>query len=379
MKKISILLFIILFNLCYAFSQNATIDIQNDQSLSLEDIFNLIKSKTDYQFVYRHDLIKDAPKIKVNKGRIKIKDLLKKGLDTISCIYEFKDSHTIILSRKKPNKNLGRTTNIITIKARVLDKKTKSPIVYANIGFLKKGIGTISDENGDFKLEYNQAKLSARETFQISTLGYQTFTVSTDQLFKLLSKSNIIYLNPESFTLDEVFLTSSKRKKVRLGNSRVNKNTLGYWKDKKALGGEIATKINIRKKNTKLLDLKFNIVENESDSLKIRVNVYDYANRSPSKKIVTKNIFYTIKQKNGEVTINLKPYNIKVDNDCIISIELIKVYGENIGFSVSGEPYSGISFKRYTSQDTWERYELIGMNFSVLASIVEKKTKKEKL
>lgn len=379
MKKTGVLFFIIFFNFSHAFSQNATIDIQNNQSLTLENIFDLIKSKTDYQFVYRHDLIKDAPKIKVTKGSIKVKDLLKKGLNTISCTYEFKDNHTIILSQKKPSQNVNkknaRSNNTITIKARVLDKETNQPIAYANIGFIKKSIGTISNENGFFKLEFNESKLSNSEIFQISTLGYQTLKININQLFELISQSNIIYINPKPFALDEVFLTNDKRKEVRLGNTRVNKNTVGYWKDKKALGGEIATKMNVKKKNTKLLDLKFNIVENLSDSLKIRVNVYNYAKRSPSKKILTQNIFYTITQKEGEVAIDLKPYNIRVDDDFVISIELVKVYGESIGFSVSAEDYAGVAFKRYTSQDKWERYNLTGMNFSVLTSVLVKNGK----
>ncbi|MCH7525651.1 MAG: carboxypeptidase-like regulatory domain-containing protein, partial [Bacteroidetes bacterium] len=264
----------------------------------------------------------------------------------------------------------------VTIEATILDKETKHPIAFANIGFIDKSIGTVSKEDGQFKLVYDEVRIGNSDILQISFLGYETLKITTAQLFELLSKDNKLYLNPKPLALDEIVLTYEKRKEIRLGDSKSNKTTLGYWKDKDALGGEIATRIYVKQKRTKLLDLKFNIVENLSDSLKIRVNIYNYKKRFPSEKLLNKNIFYTIKQKEGEVKVDLKPYNIKVDDDFIIGIELVKVYGETIGFAVSGKPYVGVSFRRYISQDKWKRHDFIGMSFSVLTSVLVNNTEK---
>ena len=49
------------------FSQDAKITIEKDKKISVSKVFKLINKKTDYAFVYRHDLIKDAPKIQLKK------------------------------------------------------------------------------------------------------------------------------------------------------------------------------------------------------------------------------------------------------------------------------------------------------------------------
>ena len=50
-------------------------------------------------------------------------------------------------------------------------------------------------------------------------------------------------------------LSNEKRVQVRLGSNDEDSDLMGYWKDKNVLGGELATKIRIRKKNTQLFIL----------------------------------------------------------------------------------------------------------------------------
>ena len=106
----------------------------------------------------------------------------------------------------------------IIINAFVLDKETKAPIPYVNIGFVGKGIGTVTNEEGKFKLVYDEQKITLLDELQISALGYQTISVNTRQLLRYLTNSNEIYLSPQPEFLDEVILTSTKRKDVKLGH-----------------------------------------------------------------------------------------------------------------------------------------------------------------
>lgn len=257
----------------------------------------------------------------------------------------------------------------ISINAYLFDENTYEPVPYANIGFFNKSIGTVSGEDGNFRLKYDESLVGDNEIFQISSLGYETIIVKLLDLKKLLKNTNKILLKPKNESLAEVFLTNENRKDLLLGKTSENKDFLGYWKDKLALGGEITNKISVRRKNTKLKEFKFYVQENNSDSLKIRVNIYDYKRSKPEEKILKENLFHTIKIKKGEVNIDLKPYNITVDNDFVIGIELVKVYGEIIEFAVSGSKYTGPAFKRYVSQDKWQKHPEVGMNFSVLTSV----------
>ncbi|NNF75094.1 MAG: TonB-dependent receptor plug domain-containing protein [Flavobacteriaceae bacterium] len=255
----------------------------------------------------------------------------------------------------------------VTIEAFILDYETTEPIPYVNIGFVDKSIGTVSDESGAFILIYDEDRISLLDDLQISALGYETLKVDQKQLVRLLTNSNKIFLKRKPEVLDEVLLTNEKLKTIYLGNPEIDRSVIGYWKDKKALGGEIATILDIKNKNTKLNKLSFTVIENQSDSLKIRINIYDYKKGLPADKILETNIFKTIQQSDSLVEVDLEPYNIRVDKDCVIGIELVKVYGDIIEFAISGRSGKGTSFKRYVSQDKWTRSSRIRMNFGVEA------------
>ena len=84
-------------------SQNAIITIIEDQTISVEGIFNLIKIQTDYQFVYNHELVKNAPSIDIKKGVVKSGDLLKQGLDPVFLTYEFINNTVVVKPKIHPD------------------------------------------------------------------------------------------------------------------------------------------------------------------------------------------------------------------------------------------------------------------------------------
>ncbi|CAZ95062.1 SusC/RagA family TonB-linked outer membrane protein [Zobellia galactanivorans] len=59
------------------FSQNAKIHIDKSQTLSVDEVFDLLGSQTDYSFIYPEGFFKDVPKVQVNKGTIRAGKLLK--------------------------------------------------------------------------------------------------------------------------------------------------------------------------------------------------------------------------------------------------------------------------------------------------------------
>ncbi|GAL82179.1 putative outer membrane protein [Algibacter lectus] len=58
------------------FSQNAKIKIDKDQTVTVDEVFDLIMSQTDYTFIYQVDMFENFPKIKLNKGTIDANILL---------------------------------------------------------------------------------------------------------------------------------------------------------------------------------------------------------------------------------------------------------------------------------------------------------------
>jgi len=65
-------------------------------------------------------------------------------------------------------------SQFIEIKGVVVDSVTIQPVAYANVGVSKLGLGTITNQQGSFKLRLPSGAL--KQTAQIQILGYQTYT-----------------------------------------------------------------------------------------------------------------------------------------------------------------------------------------------------------
>jgi cytoskeletal protein CcmA (bactofilin family) len=264
----------------------------------------------------------------------------------------------------------------VTITGYIFDNTTNLTLPYVNIGFVEKAVGTVSDEDGKFWLTYNTHKISSDDILQISSIGYKTIKIKASKFYGTITKSNTIYLTPMPYALDEVVISNEERRIKRVGSSKKKEYSIGYWLNKEALGGEIATKINITHKNSKLHNLKFYVVKNNSGSIKVRINIYRYNNGTPGENILKTNIYHTISKPFGEEEIDLEPYNIVVHDNIVVSIELVKVFGTYIDFEFAASRFKGISFTRHLSQDKWKKYDNL-MAFSLKTSYpIKRKTDK---
>ncbi|MCF6364859.1 MAG: DUF5686 and carboxypeptidase regulatory-like domain-containing protein [Bacteroidales bacterium] len=93
------------------------------------------------------------------------------------------------------------------IKGKVIDAKTKEPIPFANVIFVGKNIGTITDYKGEYSLETQWPS----NKIQALYMGYYS------KYSDIIPEKNQIVnfeLDPENYILDEV-VVSSKRKRYR--------------------------------------------------------------------------------------------------------------------------------------------------------------------
>jgi len=86
-------------------------------------------------------------------------------------------------------------------KGSILDSKTKYELIYASISVAGTSISTISNSEGKFTIKVPKDKENA--SLIISFLGYKNKVVSIKDL---KSEKNIIYLEPSSTVLEEVFV-----------------------------------------------------------------------------------------------------------------------------------------------------------------------------
>jgi hypothetical protein len=261
------------------------------------------------------------------------------------------------------------------IAAKIVDIHTKAPLESVHIGFVGSSIGTITGPSGHFILGYPTRQIGPTDVLRISCMGYETRDVSFQQLKRLSSKPILIPLTRQPFSLGEVVLKCPPREKKTIGHTAFTAASMGYWEGSDAVGGEIASVIEIRSRNTKLLNLAFNVLQNRSDSLLIRVHIYEYDGGEPERSLISEKILHTISRKKGLETISLEKYNILADDDILISIELVAAYGSSIYFSLSASAYGGMSFIRERNRPHWMPQKKVCVGFQVGSSIPIKREK----
>ena len=89
----------------------------------------------------------------------------------------------------------------VTIDAQILDKDSNAPVEFANVRFLDKNVGTVSNTQGKFFLKFDENLVGELGILQITALGYETRQITLRQLYVLLEKNNIIYVSPSSEVL----------------------------------------------------------------------------------------------------------------------------------------------------------------------------------
>ncbi len=255
------------------------------------------------------------------------------------------------------------------IAAKIVDNQTKEPLEFVNIRFQGKDIGTTTTKSGHFILSYQRSEINEGDVLQISFLGYETRNLTTTRLKRLSATPITIALAPSPYSLSEVLLKSTPREKKIIGHTAFTAASMGYWEGPDAVGGEIASVIPIRKRNTRLLNLAFNVLQNRSDSLLIRVHIYEYDGGEPERSLVSEEILHTISRKKGLETIPLEKYNIRADDDILISIELVEAFGPSIYFSLSASAYGGMSFIRERNRPYWMPQKKVCVGFRIGSSV----------
>ncbi len=244
-----------------------------------------------------------------------------------------------------------------TIKA----EGTAEVLPYVNIGIRGKGVGTVSDRNGEFEIDLSEKYYS--DSLSISMIGYHSQIYLVKNFIDLIHKNSTIHLEENIQVLDEVIISSRRLKKRILGNkAKIRLYSDGFESDQ--LGSEAGIIIKIKKSPTYVKKFTAYIAKNEHPELKFRLNFYDIKDGLPNKRILKENIIVTSKIKKGKLEVDLEKYNIVVEDDFFVSLEWIEYFGIGelkfaIGFFGSPVIY------RYASYDTWEREPPLSPGFNV--------------
>ena len=106
----------------------------------------------------------------------------------------------------------------ITFRGKVVDAETNLPLTNANITvFTRVGVGTTTDQNGDFELITD---FKNTDTISVSYIGYRTENISIEQLLSILEikslQENLFYtfhLNKKPIPAQTILVEASVGKK----------------------------------------------------------------------------------------------------------------------------------------------------------------------
>ena len=239
----------------------------------------------------------------------------------------------------------------------IIGAETHKTLPYANIGVVGQPLGTVADEQGNYRLPFGEKW--ANETVRISSLGYAPRTLT---LSELAAHPNIA-LVPEAVALAEVQVRGRAffRRTHTLGNtgnSEMATNTLTNG----SLGGQVGTVIELSRRPTRIRNAVFNIARSSPGQVTFRVNFYrlDSKGGPTDVKLLTRDVIVTSPVVRGPITVDLSADQLTLDENFFLAIELLQWVGAapsgaEFAFSATvGYTHNQIS-SRSVSQTPWKR------------------------
>lgn len=245
------------------------------------------------------------------------------------------------------------------ISGRVTDAQTGQPLPFVNIGVVGKALGTVSNEQGQYGLAF-QEKLAA-DTVRVSYLGYRPLLLTLRQL---RAQPNLL-LSPAAVALAEVRVQASRRawhdRQLGFSGNSIS-STLSL--DAKDLGAETGTVIYLKRKPTKVLRANFNVAYNRVGNVTLRVNLYrlDAKGRPTNEKLLHREVLLRTAATHGPISVDLTPDNLLLSEDFFLSLEWVggaeadaATLHKGLAFSAGIGYADNDIYYRAASQASWER------------------------
>lgn len=228
---------------------------------------------------------------------------------------------------------------------------------YVNIGLPARGLGTVADEQGHYRLAYNPA--FAADTVRVSSMGFEPRQLT----FSALLAAPDIRLTPAPVALAGV--------SVQATNPRLRTHELGLAQPSakvrlnmasNQLGNELGTLVRLKRRPALLQSLHMVILQNEAGPLTFRLNLYrlDSHGRPTTEKLVNHDVLVTAMPQAGILTADLSADHLLLTEDFLLAVEWVKGSGDTtpdlrkrLYFGGGLAPKSTLYMRR-ASQASWE-------------------------
>ncbi|GHV16555.1 membrane protein [Bacteroidia bacterium] len=179
---------------------------------SKETVYQLLKQisdQTGYLFIYDSQQINNDKVVKIRKGEYTIREAIHTIIGNNKLEITVIRNHILLKIPSDISSNItvatkdtiASTNNLITLGGVVYDKINNEPIAYCAIGVNNSTIGTITNQNGEFRLTL--ADSLAKSTIKLSHIGYLNEEI---EISLLAGQTVRISLEPKVVPLQEIIV-----------------------------------------------------------------------------------------------------------------------------------------------------------------------------
>ena len=239
----------------------------------------------------------------------------------------------------------------IQISGIIVNVETKEPVEFANIGIANANRGTVSNEEGKFKLEITK-ELSG-ESITISHINYYPEKIPVKNL-----ESGTIHLRPRTNELAEVVVFPGKKRQRKIGVKSYNPL---LWLRASSQASDIienAQRINIPNKLVRVNLVNLYLREGfQTDSSYIRINFYRNVNDTPGEKIFFENLVQKKKITPGWIQMNLRENYVYLKEDFFVGVEFLPDFKNPKEVYLGAILTKGKGYSRNSSQGSWKKLQ----------------------
>jgi hypothetical protein len=128
-------------------------------------------------------------------------------------------------------------------------------------------------------------------------------------------------------------------------------------------GNQIGIKIKAGRKPVELLKLNFGVENTSTESLKFKVNVYEFNGILSGENFVKQDIIGTIPAGKNRVNVDLASYHVQAKGDLLVTIEWLEtVNNANPRFAIG--MFNGGSYE--FNDGKWKKVPVFGLDFNIL-------------
>lgn len=133
-------------------------------------------------------------------------------------------------------------------------------------------------------------------------------------------------------------------------------------------GNQVGIRMNAGHKPVQLIKLNFDVENDGNDSLRFKVNVYEFHDMAPGKNLVTQEIYGSIPHGKNRITVDLEPYNVVAKGQILTSIEWLQSSDSDNHFAIG--LFNGGTY--HCEDGVWKKTSVAGVDFNMLVKKLNK-------